>query len=292
VLTRRGGFSYTFLNEDLWRYTGRDASVDEFSVSTKSLSHPLVFEPGTSHGYGVGIQWVTVFIERFTGVTLERYFSEHIFSPLSLKSSAFFVSPKLRKSLVTLHRREEDGSLHPVEHVFAALLQEKEDDVVCSGEGGLVSTASDYAHKYSPSMVFTASGVEILAAILNDGVSPKTKARILKKETIDLMFKNQVPDFHRRFAGAGLVSPRNEFIAPWLAGGLPVAGTQGWGLNAGLTGKSEDSLTMASAPGVCNTFWSMDREKGVGCVLLSQIIPLGDPVVFGLWGQIQQIVYA
>jgi hypothetical protein len=34
-----------------------------------------------------------------------------------------------------------------------------------------------------------------LAAILNDGVSPKTNARILQKKTIDSMWENQIPQF-------------------------------------------------------------------------------------------------
>jgi hypothetical protein len=127
---------------------------------------------------------------------------------------------------------------------------------------------------------------------MNDGVSPKTKVRILKKDTIDLMFKNQVPDFHQRFAGVGLTASRPGLIAPWLADGLPVSGIQGWGLNFGLAGKSEDNFTSANAPGLCNSFWSLDREKGVGCVLFGQVIPLGDPVIFPLWGKIQEILYA
>jgi len=33
--------------------------------------------------------------------------------------------------------------------------------------------------------------------LLNDGTSPITGARILKKETVDLMFQNQIPEFSR-----------------------------------------------------------------------------------------------
>jgi hypothetical protein len=36
--------------------------------------------------------------------------------------------------------------------------------------------------------------VEILTALLNDGQSPTTGARILSEETIKLMWENQIPN--------------------------------------------------------------------------------------------------
>ena len=36
--------------------------------------------------------------------------------------------------------------------------------------------------------------MQVLAALLNDGESPNTGARILKKETVDEMFTNQIPN--------------------------------------------------------------------------------------------------
>lgn len=35
----------------------------------------------------------------------------------------------------------------------------------------------------------------MLAALLNDGRHPKSGAQILKKETVDMMFENQIPEF-------------------------------------------------------------------------------------------------
>lgn len=42
---------------------------------------------------------------------------------------------------------------------------------------------------------------EVLATLLNDGTSPKTKKQILKPETVKQMFENQIPhlpDFARK----------------------------------------------------------------------------------------------
>lgn len=75
---------------------------------------------------------------------------------------------------------------------------------------------------------------------------------------------------------------------------------QGWGLNFLLSGdkrhegKIEKGVQFyrASAPGLMNCFWSVDREKGVAGVLFSQILPFADPVVFPLWLQIQGVLYS
>lgn len=128
----------------------------------------------------------------------------------------------------------------------------------------------------------------ILAAMLNDGISPTTNIRILEKSTIDQMFTNQIPDWNERYAKAGYDVSRPDLATVALENGLPVTGNQGWGLNFLLEGVS---LQRASAPGLSNCFWGMDREKGVGAIVLSQILPFGDPVVAPLWFQLQQLIY-
>jgi hypothetical protein len=55
--------------------------------------------------------------------------------------------------------------------------------------------------------------VQVLAALLNDGKSPKNGAQILKPETVNLMWENQIPE-HPDFARAGLPSAKNEQANP------------------------------------------------------------------------------
>lgn len=67
---------------------------------------------------------------------------------------------------------------------------------------------------------------EILATLLNDGTSPKTGAQILQKETVDLMFQNQIPEFPK-FAKQGIPPSKSDLTneIPDLYPGEE----QGWG---------------------------------------------------------------
>lgn len=68
---------------------------------------------------------------------------------------------------------------------------------------------------------------------------------------------------------------------------------QGHGLSfmisGGLTGRSEGTAWWA---GLANLFWWADREKGVGGIMATQILPLADMDVLMLWAQLEATVYA
>ena len=55
--------------------------------------------------------------------------------------------------------------------------------------------------------------VQVLAALLNDGKSPKNGAQILKPETVKLMWENQIPQ-HPDFAREGLTAAKAEMSNP------------------------------------------------------------------------------
>jgi hypothetical protein len=124
---------------------------------------------------------------------------------------------------------------------------------------------------------------------MNDGISAATGNRILNKATIDEMFTNQVPDYEEKWATAGYPICRFDLVSAFLREEQPAAGHQGWGLSFLLMG---ENLQLATAPGICNCFWVMDREKGVGGILMSQMLPLGDMAVMGTWMQILGVLYA
>lgn len=101
------------------------------------------------------------------------------------------------------------------------------------------------------------------------------------------MFTPQVPEWQSKYAAAGYPVCRTDLAAAFLRDGLPVNGPQGWGLNFLLEG---ENLQKASAPGLCNCFWVIDRERGVAGMMLSQVLPFGDPIVFPLWVQVEGLI--
>jgi hypothetical protein len=82
-------------------------------------------------------------------------------------------------------QRHPAGETTERDHLYRrALLADTEHEkkhIFNSGGAGCFAKPSEY--------------VQILATLLNDGVSPTTGERILKKETIDEMWKNQIPEF-------------------------------------------------------------------------------------------------
>jgi CubicO group peptidase (beta-lactamase class C family) len=131
-----------------------------------------------------------------------------------------------------------------------------------------------------------------LAVLLNDGTCPRTGVQLLKKTTVDEMFTNQIPQFPQ-FGRQGIAAAKPLITNP-ITDMYPMPGNppQGWGLsfmlNGGQTGRSDSTAWWA---GVANLFWWADREKGVGGMVCSQILPFGDARVQGLWVELEMGVY-
>lgn len=134
---------------------------------------------------------------------------------------------------------------------------------------------------------------EILATLLNDGISPLTGKAILSPATIREMFTNQIPE-QPNFARRQLPAVKPELVYPTeeLYPLCPPYHPQGWGLSfmisPGITGRSE---TTAHWSGLSNVFWWCDREKGVAGVVASQMLPFVDPPTAKLWVEVEAKVY-
>lgn len=136
--------------------------------------------------------------------------------------------------------------------------------------------------------------------LLNDGVSPHTQQRILARETIELMFQNQIPEYMQRHVGIAHKVSRPDLVVPPQSETVPVTGYFGWGLNFLLQDDPEApneahcekfGFPRASATGLSNCFWTLDRKKGTAAVCLSQILPFGDPYVFPLWLKLGSAIF-
>jgi len=121
-----------------------------------------------------------------TGQTLGDYFHDHIFKPLGIAAdgASMFPSPETQENLAHMHQRDAEGNLKEREHLYYGPLtthsKDAQNNFLQSGGAGLFAKPKEY--------------IKILAAILNDGTSPSTGAQILNKETVDLMWENQIPD--------------------------------------------------------------------------------------------------
>ncbi|KAI4628468.1 hypothetical protein J4E83_003018 [Alternaria metachromatica] len=279
LLTHTAGFGYTFFNESLCAVLD---GFDEFSGDVKDILQPLTFQPGEGWQYGVNIDFAGLALERKTGMSLNDYCLKNIYEPLGLKNITMFPNEDMKKRLASMHQRNHNGSLVERDHLLLKPLKASSNEIggiLNSGGAGAFATPSDYA--------------QIIATLLNDGKSAKTGVQLLKKETVDLMFTNQIsqfPDFGRQGIPAAKPDLTNAIPDIYPVEGKP---PQGWGLtfmlsNGGPTGRSKSTGFWAGLP---NCWWWCDREKGVGGIVCSQILPFGDPKVLGLWFDVETQIY-
>lgn len=265
LLTHTAGFSYEQWDADMARYVKTSGMPSTSTGKIASLRMPLVFEPGERWEYGINIDWVGLIVEAISGKKLDTYFQDHICGPLGMKDTGFVTSPEQRARQVSVHQRLEDGSLQPqpLETPFTPEFR--------AGGGGLYSTAADY--------------MILLQAILHNGAF--NGASILRPETVALMSRNHIGDIEAgilKTTGPARSTDVDFFPGISLKWGL---GTM-INMQPGANGRSAESLTWA---GLFNTHYWIDPARRVTGVLMTQVLPFGDPRTMKLYGQFEQSVY-
>lgn len=118
-----------------------------------------------------------------SGLSLNDYFQKFIFKPMGVENINMFPTEHMKENLAWMHSRTPDGKLHlrTDGHLNKRPLWAKDPaDVKATfnaGGAGCFAKPAEYC--------------QIIATLLNDGVHPGSGNRILKKETVDLMFTNQ-----------------------------------------------------------------------------------------------------
>jgi CubicO group peptidase (beta-lactamase class C family) len=110
---------------------------------------------------------------------------QHIFAPLGITNTTMFPTPDMQENMAHMHQRDpQTGAISERDHIYrrSCVQATKEDQqrFFHSGGAGLWSRLPEY--------------VKVLGMLLNDGEGQSTGKRILKKETVDLMWENQIPD--------------------------------------------------------------------------------------------------
>lgn len=129
----------------------------------------LAHQPGEGWTYGLSHDVLGRLVEVVSGQGFDRYLREHLFEPLDMSDTSFFVPEASRDRLATIYRAGADGTLIALPRNFGS-------ETFFSGGGGLFSTARDYAR--------------FAQMLLNGG--ELEGVRILKPETIREMTTNQI----------------------------------------------------------------------------------------------------
>jgi CubicO group peptidase (beta-lactamase class C family) len=213
------------------------------SELTKHLAEAgLVHQPGTLWDYGFSIDVLGRLVEVASGQPLDEYFSEHIFRPLKMVDTGFYVPEEKLSRLAALYAPNRDGT---ITRSTDALQQDgyKKKPVLFMGGAGLTSTATDYGR--------------FVQMLLNGGELDGT--RLLSPTTVDLMHANVLGEI-----------PKTGLLPPGYGFGLTFAVNLGPG-RTGLAA-SRGEYFWGGAAGT--SFWIDPQEKLMGVFMMQTMLDL------------------
>ncbi|MBL7142731.1 MAG: beta-lactamase family protein [Phycisphaerae bacterium] len=146
---------------------------------------PLLYQPGTKWHYSVSTDVLGYVVQQVSGQPLDEFFRQNIFEPLDMKDTAFYVPNEKLSRFAACYGPKQNGGLKIVDE--PANSQYLAQPLLCSGGGGLVSTARDY--------------LRFSQMLLNKG--QLDDKRLLRSETVEMMTINQLPDSVKRGEGEG-----------------------------------------------------------------------------------------
>jgi CubicO group peptidase (beta-lactamase class C family) len=256
LLTHTSGITYGFLGSPVvgdWyaREHVSDGLIETPGAIADNVRRlakaPLCNQPGAAWQYGLSADVLGRVVEVASGKTLDQFFRERIFQPLSMNDTHFVLSADKHSRLAACYRPRKEGGLERVGDgpqtanglTYSATYSTKGGSYF-SGGVGLVSTAADFARF----LQMLQSGGEL------QGV------RLLKADSVAEMTRNQIGALDCPFTlhgdkfgfGVGVHSPASKDRHG------ASDGTYSWG-------------------GIFNThFWVDPQEQLIG-VLMTQLFP-------------------
>lgn len=127
--------------------TATDTGIFDTTATIKTLSHPLIYQPGTSWAYSTSIDWAGKLVERASGLRLDQYMEQHIFKPAGATSLTFFPTDEIKAHKMGICYRKPDGEVALIPGGFGMGRPSSVDQVsteLLLGGAGLFGTNKDY----------------------------------------------------------------------------------------------------------------------------------------------------
>jgi CubicO group peptidase (beta-lactamase class C family) len=268
LVTHSAGFAYglersspvesAYFDADFMRAADTDHAI------AKIAALPMFDQPGRHWHYSAAVDIQGYIVERLSGQSLADFMQAHIFGPLGMTDTAFYVPAEKRSRFVGM-KQIDVKALKLVAPDSILNFDYTKPPRVDSGGAGLVSTLHDYA-RFAQMLV---NGGEL------DGV------RILSPAAVKLIDSNHLADDIRAKpegfsvgSGVGFGVDVNVTLDTAKAGTLGGVGTFGWGGAAG------------------TNFW-VDPSNDVVCVSMMQVLQKwDDPELKNFDNDLSALVYA
>lgn len=185
LLTHTSGLSYDAVVqtplEDMYREAGMFDSLHVLQVSLKNMIKilaelPLGFQPGSEFRYSMAHDVIGYIVSLVSDLPFDTFLEERIFRPLGMVDTGFYVPREKLNRFAAMYSPPGDDGIRLVDAPATSPFSRP--DRTPSGGVGLVSTTSDY--------------LRFAQMVLNGGVL--NGVRLLRRETVQMMTTNQLPD--------------------------------------------------------------------------------------------------
>jgi methyl acetate hydrolase len=266
LLTHTSGLSYEIWNAEILKFQTVTKTPGIMSRLKAAFGNPLVADPGSAWIYGINTDWLGRVVEEVSGQPLDVSMQNNIFAPLGMLETGFTERDEQRVRMVTVHARQENGSLTPIDFNWP---EEKE---FYNGGHGLYSTARDY--------------LAFLRMLLHEGSYKGSE--VLRADTVGQMRQNHIGDLFVTVMKSVLPSFSND--AEFFPGmkkkhGLGfVINTEHWsGMRAAWS---------CSWAGIFNSFYWFDPTNRIAAALFMQVLPFADAKALDVYAEFEKAVYA
>jgi CubicO group peptidase (beta-lactamase class C family) len=200
----------------------RRAHVRSRSIALPLFIHnivaiPLMEDPGSRYRYSESPTVLGRLIEVWSHQPFDRFLAERVFAPLGMSDTGFWADGARASRLTTVYAATEGGALKPME---IEDLPFTERPALIEGAVGLLSTVPDY--------------LRFCQMLLNQG--QLDGVRLLRRETVESMTRNGLPDDVLRTRGGGMgwgLANVNVVMDPSGLGYPANRGEYGWDGSAG-----------------------------------------------------------
>ena len=199
-----------------WSLGGRDESIGQFVKRLATL--PFDAHPGEAWVYGYGTDVLGHLIEIVSGLSLADFLAKHLFDPLGMVDTHFFLPPAKVQRFTPVYRSTKSGGfkLHEETSASEYVLSPRR---CYSGGAGIQSTTGDYSR--------------FLQMLLNEG--ELEGVRILSSAAVKLMTANHAGDLYPTEYSSSISSGERGFgLGFWItedlggSGQLGTVGSYGW----------------------------------------------------------------
>jgi CubicO group peptidase (beta-lactamase class C family) len=253
LLTHTSGLTYGFIEATPVDAQYRERGVD-FQTSDKTLADvveiaagiPLIAQPGGEWNYSIATDVLGHLVAVISGKPFNEFLRQRVTGPLRMVDTDFHVPPDKIARFAANYTSGADDRLmlidDPQKSLFGAPRQ------ICSGGGGLVSTATDY--------------MRFCQMMLNKG--ELDGVRLLGRKTVELMTSNHLrgdmaamgqPRFSESsYEGTGFGLGFSVMLDPARAQILGTPGEFAWG-------------------GAASTAFWIDPAEDMAVIMLTQLMP-------------------